>query len=103
MKKTSKLEIQSKKFRQLIYSKSKLILGTKEKEVVWDFLKTQQELLTKPQHHRFTWLKCSGAYNQMLNNPGYYEMLKKQAINYPSPSLQQIEVDLRRTFPDETS
>lgn len=39
----------------------------------------------------------------MLSNPGYYEQLKQQAVNYPSPAQQQIEVDLRRTYPDETS
>lgn len=71
-------EINARKFRAIIYSRSHEILSIKDKEIVWDFLKswTGQGLLTKPQHHRYTWLKCSGAYNAMLSNPGYYETLK---------------------------
>jgi hypothetical protein len=36
-----------------------------------------QETLLKPTHHRYVWLKCSGAYNLMLMNPGYYQLLLK--------------------------
>ena len=57
--------------------------------------------MTKPQHHRYVWLKCSGAYNQMLSNPGYYELLLANKTDYPNPAIQQIEIDLNRTFPSE--
>lgn len=58
--------------------------------------------LKKPSSHRYSWLKCSGAYVQMLNNPGYYNELKNSNMNYPNPSALQIELDLRRTYPKET-
>ncbi len=37
----------------------------------------------------------------MLTNPGYYDLLLANSIDYPSPSLHQIETDLRRTYSDE--
>jgi hypothetical protein len=47
-------------------------------DVVCDFLERDgMQMLVKPSHHRFVWLKCSGAYNLMLQNPGYYELLLK--------------------------
>jgi len=57
--------------------------------------------VTKPYHHRYVWLKCSGAYNMMLTNPGYYELLLANKIDYPNPIIHQIEIDLNRTYPDE--
>jgi hypothetical protein len=57
--------------------------------------------VTKPYHHRYVWLKCSGAYNMMLTNPGYYELLLANKIDYPNPTIHQIEIDLNRTYPDE--
>ena len=95
-------DINHRKFRSLIYSRSKLILSLKEKETVWEFLKTQgQQLMTKASHHRYVWLKCSGAYNMMVTNPGYYELLLANKIDYPNPTIHQIEIDLNRTYPDE--
>lgn len=38
----------------------------------------------------------------MRCNQGYYESLKKANMNYPNPSFNQIELDLRRTFQEET-
>ena len=32
----------------------------------------------------------------------YYESLKANEMKYPNPSFAQIELDLRRTFQDET-
>jgi hypothetical protein len=64
------LEIESKKFKQLL--RQKQIFSLKDKEQVWYFLKGKgQTVLTKPSHHRLVWLKCSGAWNLMLSNPGY--------------------------------
>ena len=36
-----------------------------------------------------------------MANPGYYEALTKSKIFYPNPSFQQIELDLRRTYPQQ--
>ena len=58
-------------------------------------------MLKKPSHHRYVWLKASGAYNLLNSNPGYYEQLKNLSLLYPNPAIQQIELDLRRTYPDE--
>ena len=67
-------DFKGKQFRSLIYSWSRQILSTEEKALVWEYLKSSQgqESLNKPTHHRYVWLKCSGAYNLMLLNPGYY-------------------------------
>lgn len=77
-----------RRYRSLIQS-SKQILSVKDKEIVWEFLKSSgQKELTKPSHHKYPWLKCSGAYNLMQSNPGYYELLKRNSIDYPNPSQQ---------------
>ena len=34
-------------------------------------------------------------------NKGYYKKLKKMALDYPNPSFNQIELDLRRTYHEE--
>ena len=54
-----------RKFKSLIYSRSHMIMSLKEKETLWEFLKTEQgqQKLTQPNQHRYVWLKCSGAYN----------------------------------------
>lgn len=80
------LEFNARKFRQVIYSRKHAILSEGERHVVWDFLKSAdgQGLLTKPSHHRYTWTKCSGAFNTMLTNPGYYRRLLEKKIYYPN-------------------
>jgi Rab-GTPase-TBC domain len=49
---------------------------------------------------RDLWLRASGASAAMNlpENRGYYRRLKKLALEYPNPSFNQIELDLRRTF-----
>ena len=37
----------------------------------------------------------------MKNNPGYYETLSNYPSYIPSPFEGQIDVDLRRTFPED--
>jgi hypothetical protein len=77
-------------------------LSYNEKLRVWSFLKDpSHHVLRKPQHHKYTWLKCSGAFGLMQSNPGYYQALRQCGIKYPNPSALQIELDLRRTFPNE--
>ena len=86
-----------------MFSRSKTVLSYKEKEFLWQFLKDpNHHVLKKPQHHKYTWLKCSGAFGLIQSNPGYYEALKYSGIKYPNPSIYQIELDLRRTFPNES-
>ena len=70
----------------MIYSRKHAILSEKERIAVWEFLRSPdgQGLLTKPAHHRFTWTKCSGAYNAMLSSPGYYTRLLETRIQYPN-------------------
>ena len=43
------------------------------------------------------WLQCSGAYNRMITNPGYYEALKNTTLRYPHSGPQEMEKDLRRS------
>ena len=51
-------------------------------------------------YRRHLWLRASGASAAMNlpENKGYYKKLKKLALQYPNPSFNQIELDLRRTF-----
>jgi hypothetical protein len=37
----------------------------------------------------------------MDSNPGYYQSLKDNFLDYPNPIYQQIELDLKRTFPND--
>ena len=37
----------------------------------------------------------------MKENKGYYEGLLKNFIDYPNPHFVQIELDLKRTFPED--
>ena len=43
----------------------------------------------------------SGAKREMDNNRNYYKILLENTKNIPSPSENQIELDLKRTFPNE--
>ena len=50
------------------------------------------------------WLIATGAKREMLNNPNYYTNLTS---NYPeklipSPYINQIDLDIKRTFPKDT-
>lgn len=37
----------------------------------------------------------------MITNPGYYAKLLKTQLHYPNQLSYQIEIDLKRTFPEE--
>jgi hypothetical protein len=52
------------------------------------------------QYRKHLWLRASGAVAVMNlpENRYYYRRLLKIGLNYPSPSIHQIEVDLGRTF-----
>ncbi|CDW83987.1 tbc domain-containing protein [Stylonychia lemnae] len=51
-------------------------------------------------YRRHLWLRASGASASMSlpENQSYYKNLKRLEMNYPNPSFNQIELDLRRTF-----
>ena len=55
--------------------------------------------LKEPRDHGRLWIKCSGASAQKLSNPGYYDGLTQSKIYYPNHCFSQIELDLRRTYP----
>lgn len=46
-------------------------------------------------------MTSSGAAREMTNNPGYYKNLVAFSKNLPTPHGYQIELDLKRTFPEE--
>lgn len=51
------------------------------------------------------WLLASKASNSMLidqeTNGNYYFILRDHNIDYPNPCFNQIELDLKRTFPND--
>lgn len=81
-------------------SRNKTILSGRDKNRVREFLMHERSLrvISKPSHHKYLWLKCSGAWNRLHSNPGYYDALKHSNIVYPSPIPAEIEKDMRRTF-----
>jgi hypothetical protein len=52
------------------------------------------------QYRKYLWLRGSGAVSMMNlpENKDYYKKLRDMGLDYPSPSIHQIEVDLYRTF-----
>lgn len=46
------------------------------------------------------WQWCLGSDKQRANNPGLYASLAKRLSGASSLAIQQIELDLRRTFPN---
>jgi len=45
------------------------------------------------------WLLTSGALRDKANNPGYYKSILIEFHNFPGHFENQIEIDLKRTFP----
>lgn len=46
------------------------------------------------------WMDKCGAKRLMDSNPGYYQSMKDNFLEYPNPSFHQIDLDLKRTFPE---
>ena len=84
-----------KNHKELI-SSEKIVYNKKDKILI-------RELLFNPMPSEFRgkyWLIISGAKQEILNNPGYYNKLKKLAKIAPNfPHSKTISLDLRRTFP----
>lgn len=79
-------------------SRSKILLNTREKLHLWNFLKDPENSKYMRQvDHKNIWLKCSGALNKILMHPGYYDSLKYSPLKYPHPGITDIEKDLSRT------
>ena len=72
------------------------VLSKVEKKV----LKTVCKNGFNEKYRRHLWLRASGALAVMSleENKHYYRNLKNQAMSYPNPCFNQIELDLRRTF-----
>jgi hypothetical protein len=84
-----------KNHKELI-SSEKIVYNKKDKLLI-------RELLFNPMPAEFRgkyWLIISGAKQEIINNPGYYNKLKKLAKIAPNfPYKKSISLDLRRTFP----
>jgi hypothetical protein len=75
----------------------KRIIAKDTKKVLWKILLHQNgmedALMGK------VWMLASGAANLMNINKNYYFRLRDSVSIYPNPCFNQIELDLRRTFP----
>ena len=84
-----------KNHKELI-SSEKIVYSKKDKLLI-------RELLFNPMPPEFRgkyWLIISGAKQEIINNPGYYNKLKNLAKIAPNfPFKKSISLDLRRTFP----
>ena len=84
-----------KNHKELI-SSEKIVYNNKDKKLI-------KELLFNPMPSEFRakyWLIISGAKQELLNNRGYYDKLKKLVKIAPNfPYSKTISLDLRRTFP----
>ena len=84
------------KNHQELISEDKIVYNNDDKKLI-------RELLYNPIPSQFRakfWLIISGAKQEIINNPGYYEKLKKIAKKVPNfPYGKSITLDLHRTFP----
>lgn len=78
-----------------------MILDRRMRKRIWRILLINKKL-TDDQYGKL-WLLSSGAANliSMPHNRNYYFFLRDQNIEYPNPCFNQIELDLRRTFPND--
>ena len=90
-----KQKITWRNHKELIDEK-KLFYNDKEKRLIRDLLYNPI-----PQEFRLQyWLIISGAKQEIINNPGYYDKLKKLVKISPNfPYIKSITLDLHRTFP----
>ena len=85
------------KHKELI-AEDKIAYNKKEKALIKDLLYNPIPTEMRPKY----WLIISGAKQEIINNPGYYDKLKKLAKIAPNnPFIKTISLDLHRTFPSE--
>lgn len=62
----------------------------------------KQDVHISEEERRLLWLRATGAAMQMtfFQNRNYYNLLDAEEFNYPNPSFNQIDLDLKRTFSD---
>ena len=53
------------------------------------------------EYRRELWLRATGAKALIAQNPDYYKRLLESFNDYPNPHFNQIELDLKRTFPED--
>lgn len=79
-----------------LLSEDKIVYNNNDKKLI-------RELLYNPIPSEFRakyWLIISGAKQEIINNPGYYEKLKNLSKIAPNfPYVKTISLDLHRTFP----
>ena len=94
-KKRLKKKLIWKNYKELVDEK-KLVYNNKEKRII-------RELLYNPIPPNFRlqyWLIISGSKQEIINNPGYYDKLKKLVKISPNfPYTKSISLDAHRTFP----
>ena len=80
----------------------KMILSKEYRNHIWRFLLLSHNVLDDNQQGKL-WLLASGAVNliNMEHNRNYYIFLRDHNMEYPNPGFNQIELDLRRTFPND--
>lgn len=80
----------------------KMILDKKSRKSVWKLILNSNNCLDSSQQAQL-WLLSSGAANliNMDDNRNYYYILRDHNMEYPNPCFNQIELDLRRTFPND--
>lgn len=81
---------------RLLVKQKNQVLSKVEKSV----LKKSCKKGLDERYRRHLWFRASGAAAAMNlpENRGYYRKLKNTPLEYPNPSFNQIELDLRRTF-----
>jgi hypothetical protein len=80
----------------------KMIMKRKTRKSVWKLILISNNCLDDTQQAKL-WLLASGAANliNMDYNRNYYYILRDHNMEYPNPCFNQIELDLRRTFPND--
>ena len=76
-------------------------MKAKHKKLLWNILLTQQKF--ENFQYSKVWMLASGALNvmQMKHNKHYYTNLRDHHFQYPNLCFHQVNLDLRRTFPNE--
>jgi TBC1 domain family member 8/9 len=80
----------------------KMILSKDYRKFIWMLLLLSNNPMDDSLQGKM-WLLASGAANliNLEHNRNYYYILRDQNMEYPNPCFNQIELDLRRTFPND--